>query len=59
MVAETQAGMAVVGAAHRLLDKANIIVDSLLPPEKWDHVVLDHGEYVGNGKIYILLSKIW
>lgn len=47
MVSGTQAGLAVAGVAHRLLDTANTIVDICLPLEKCDHIILDHGGYCG------------
>ncbi|XP_045134621.1 uncharacterized protein LOC123518082 isoform X3 [Portunus trituberculatus] len=57
IVAKTQAGMAVVGAAHHLLDKANTIVDNLLPAEKWDHVVLDHDGRGGTFGVRIVVLR--
>lgn len=55
VVSETQAGLAVAGIAHRLLDTANIIVDICLPLEKCDHIILDHGEYMA---IFVLLDVV-
>ncbi|KAK8400228.1 hypothetical protein O3P69_003139 [Scylla paramamosain] len=57
VVAGTQAGMAVVGTAHRLLDKANTIVDTILPVEKWDHVVLDHDGRGGTFGVRVVVLK--
>ncbi|KAG0707007.1 hypothetical protein GWK47_024192 [Chionoecetes opilio] len=57
VVAGTQAGMAVAGAAHRLLNTANAIVDTLLPVEKLELVVVDHDKCGGTFGVQVVVLK--